>query len=614
MLHRCRNPYSEAIYSDLVAVASSPLRMWLQARASLVRRLISSLHTRIVLDVSDGIVLRGTERSQNEIIKGSPVRFMWSRNQGFWFVPRSKDRRVDAYTVRRLTDYFAQAGMPLRVVGMTERAEEEGVTLASATGPKLAEVTTRATGAIAAATFEQHDPYFQRYEDPARKVLTYLPPGFRIDRRESKYGQIYIFIDSEGRLLTRSDYARFGAPEKEAATIAAERSAVEAAQTEEREREAAARVRALESARAWRGPNGERIYEVDSRRYRSIMGIHQPWIAEISGVQYARMSERAKRAYDEKRSREWGASAAGASQWQSMVETLALAGDIDLSTPGLSDEARGAVALIDRRRAEQAAETARVERERRRALAETQATQATERMVSATERADEISRLVSRGVKRETGALSTGGGMVRYPNGLASVRVTARGWTVDPNPYHHRGGAEAILGTFTDADPPETVAAAIFAALRQLFPRQESASYVDEAKKAKRIFGASAKEGRADDLYLTLPTSAGDVNITLLTQDNGYRVYGGRWYSHHERKPIVEVSDKPAAEALQEAAQRTRVWLERVTVALAEVNRLKAENDALRSEPFTTGGPRQRAWEELKVAEATLKRVFGESA
>jgi hypothetical protein len=607
-MRRRRNPYSEAIYPALVAAASGPLRAWLQARAAAVRRVVASLDDRPVLDVSDGIVLRGTERAQNEIIKGAPLRFMWSRNQGFWFIPRSKDRRVDAFTVRRLTEYFAQAGMPVRVVGMVERAEEEGVTLASATGPKLAEVVTRATGAIAAATFDAHDPYFQRYEDPARKALTYLPPGFRVDRRESKYGQIYIFLDSENRLLTRSDYARFGAPEKEAAAIAAERAEVEATQAAEREREAAAKARLLDSARNWRSPDGRRIYEVTSGQYRSIMGIHQPWIGEISPVQYARMSDRAKRAYDEKRHREWSASAEGAAQWQRMVEALALAGEIDTKTPGMFDETRGIVALIGRRRAEQEAEAAKVERERRRALAETQATQAPERMVSATERIDSIRNLVSRGIKRETGALSTSGGMVRYPNdGIASVRVTSRGWTVDPNMFHQRSD-RSLSGTFTDADAPEAIAAAIFAALRQLFPRSDSASYLDEAKKSKRVFGAREKTG-TESILLTLPTAAGDVEVTLSVLNNGYRVYEGRWYSHSTDAPILEVLDKPPAEALQEAAQRTRRWLVVVEAALADVQRLKAENDALRSEPFITGGPRQAKWEELKAAQAALERV-----
>jgi len=40
MLHRRRNPYSEAIYPALVAIASGPLRMWLQARAVDVDRVI----------------------------------------------------------------------------------------------------------------------------------------------------------------------------------------------------------------------------------------------------------------------------------------------------------------------------------------------------------------------------------------------------------------------------------------------------------------------------------------------------------------------------------------------------------------------------------------------
>ena len=42
--------------------------------------------------------------------------------------------------------------------------------------------------------------------------------------------------------------------------------------------------------------------------YQARLGVKQPWIGEISGVQLGRMSKRARAQYDARRSAEWGAS------------------------------------------------------------------------------------------------------------------------------------------------------------------------------------------------------------------------------------------------------------------------------------------------------------------
>jgi hypothetical protein len=148
---------------------------------------------------------------------------------------------------------------------------------------------------------------------------------------------------------------------------------------------------------------------------------------------------------------------------------LALAGDIDMSTPGLSGQARGVVAQVASLRAAKEAERARVEKTRRRELAETAATRQPERALEAKNRAKEIKNLVSRGAKREAGALNvrlSGGsrGFVRFPNErVVDLGITDRDWGI----YNTMGGKAYAEGVFTDQDSPESVAQSIYAALRK---------------------------------------------------------------------------------------------------------------------------------------------------
>jgi hypothetical protein len=53
--------------------------------------------------------------------------------------------------------------------------------------------------------------------------------------------------------------------------------------------------------------------------YQAALGVHEPWIAEISPMQYAHMGKAAKAAYDKKRHGEWEASAAAKRQWEEAV-------------------------------------------------------------------------------------------------------------------------------------------------------------------------------------------------------------------------------------------------------------------------------------------------------
>lgn len=68
--------------------------------------------------------------------------------------------------------------------------------------------------------------------------------------------------------------------------------------------------------------------------------VHQPWISEISGMQYAGLSKRAKKAYDEKRSREWQRASDEKEKWLELCLTAYDAGEFTLRSPGLNDEAK----------------------------------------------------------------------------------------------------------------------------------------------------------------------------------------------------------------------------------------------------------------------------------
>jgi hypothetical protein len=359
-----------------------------------------------------------------------------------------------------------QAGAFAAWLAAEKSGRAEGASEPRASGPFLRAAKT-STGQISAAALDRGDLYFQRYREQADKVLSYLPVGFTTERHESKHGQIYVFLDSADRLLTRGDYARLGAAQKEEVETSAASAEVERRQAEERRTEEETAKSKLEAARRW-NVGGRKVYELTSQEYQSAMGVDRPYIGEISGLQYSRMSERSKRAYDRKRRGEWARSARVGSGWRSMVETLALAGDIDLSTPGLSSEAGSVVARIGELREEEAKEKRRIEFMRRLQVAEATATRLPERAVRAEERARKIRNLVSRGVKRETGALSINQGFVRYAGDRgANVTVKNRNWEIN-SPAMNRLKPYAV-GTFTDEDTAESVAEAIFAALRATF-------------------------------------------------------------------------------------------------------------------------------------------------
>jgi len=94
------------------------------------------------------------------------------------------------------------------------------------------------------------------------------------------------------------------------------------------------------------------IWELNPSMYLSQQNIHEPWIAEIAPTQYARLSKRAKAEYDQKRHREWDASAKGKSEWKGGVWQAFKEGKFDLNTPNVSRETKDIIILMEAKRKE----------------------------------------------------------------------------------------------------------------------------------------------------------------------------------------------------------------------------------------------------------------------
>jgi hypothetical protein len=86
--------------------------------------------------------------------------------------------------------------------------------------------------------------------------------------------------------------------------------------------------------------------------FLAAVGVHEPWIAEISPMQMGLMSKRAKKAYQEKRDKEWDVSSKAKQEWARSVVVAHKAGKFDKNTPGVSQEALEAVRIEKVRRRE----------------------------------------------------------------------------------------------------------------------------------------------------------------------------------------------------------------------------------------------------------------------
>lgn len=105
-------------------------------------------------------------------------------------------------------------------------------------------------------------------------------------------------------------------------------------------------------------------WQTTPEAWKSLRGIHTPWIAEVSPMQLGLMRPNARKAYDEKRRREWEASAEGFRAWLAEAMAAFDARAFTLDHPDLHPAARDAIRteLVARaQRAEAASAEARRE-------------------------------------------------------------------------------------------------------------------------------------------------------------------------------------------------------------------------------------------------------------
>ena len=94
---------------------------------------------------------------------------------------------------------------------------------------------------------------------------------------------------------------------------------------------------------ATQGPSGDPVWKINLAQYKARKGVHTPHIGEISQTQIARMSKRARTAYEKKRGKEWGASAQAATDYGAEIGAAFDAGTITLETKGLTTDAESAI-------------------------------------------------------------------------------------------------------------------------------------------------------------------------------------------------------------------------------------------------------------------------------
>lgn len=82
------------------------------------------------------------------------------------------------------------------------------------------------------------------------------------------------------------------------------------------------------------------VWTMNASQYQLLKGVHQPWIAEISPMQYAYLSKRGKSAYDAKRTREWDASTECKQDYANEVIEAFKSGSFALSDPDASEDAK----------------------------------------------------------------------------------------------------------------------------------------------------------------------------------------------------------------------------------------------------------------------------------
>lgn len=108
----------------------------------------------------------------------------------------------------------------------------------------------------------------------------------------------------------------------------------------------------------------EAPWQFGAGAYQAALGVHEPWIAEISPFQYAKMGKAAKAAYDKKRRGEWDASAAAKAQWRTAVLAAWRDGKFDPQDASVHPDAEQEVRWAQQADAKEAAAAARAVQDR----------------------------------------------------------------------------------------------------------------------------------------------------------------------------------------------------------------------------------------------------------
>src|SRR4030066_614639 len=84
-------------------------------------------------------------------------------------------------------------------------------------------------------------------------------------------------------------------------------------------------------------------WEMSSSQWLSVNKIPEPWVGEISPMQYSKLNNRAKKEYDIKRNREWALASKGKEDWRNKIYSAYKSGKFKLEDKGLNLEVINAV-------------------------------------------------------------------------------------------------------------------------------------------------------------------------------------------------------------------------------------------------------------------------------
>jgi hypothetical protein len=94
------------------------------------------------------------------------------------------------------------------------------------------------------------------------------------------------------------------------------------------------------------------VWQQTASEYQAMMGVHQPYIAEISPWQYSTLGKQAQARYDATRRQEWSASFAIKRTWLRLIVEAFERGDFALTDEGVTSETKTAIFHYQRDREE----------------------------------------------------------------------------------------------------------------------------------------------------------------------------------------------------------------------------------------------------------------------